>query len=582
MNVSKHNLARLAVYVGLVVATLAVYWQVRGFEFVDYDDGMYVTANPHVQSRLTWDSVKWAFTAHDGYWYPLTWLSHMLDWQLFGAYSGGHHLDSVLIHTIVTLLLFGWLAHATGAIGRSAFVAALFALHPLHVESVAWVAERKDVLYGLFWMLTLWAYVRYVERPDRVRYLILLASYAAGLMAKPMVVTLPLVLVLLDIWPLGRLNVQRSGDIFGWRAAGLWREKIPLFALAGASCIATWWTQYQLGAVVSVQKVGIGLRLTNALISYCRYLGKAIWPANLSVLYPYAREWPLSQTTLAVIALLVVSILAVRQLRSRPYLAVGWFWYLGTLVPVIGIVQVGSTGLADRYTYIPLCGVFISVAWLGHDLARGSRTARFTLSAVGVAIVVACAAVTWQQLHYWRNSVALFERALAVTEDNYMPHYHLGLVLAKQGKLDEAVAQFRQAERLEPDYAPIHYNLGLALALQSKYPEAIAEYSLAVRADSALLVARQGMFQARVAEGIRLAQRGEYAEAGAQFSEALRIDPRSANAHYDLGAALARQGKLGDAISHFEEAVRLDPNLAIARQALDDARGRMARPAVGP
>jgi protein O-mannosyl-transferase len=576
------------VCLALIAVNLIVYASVRHHDFVNFDDDDYVTANPVVLRGLTWHGVAWAFTTeHAVNWHPLTWLSHMLDVQLYGLDAGAHHLTNLLFHIGNTLLLFGLLHRMTGALGRSAFVAGLFAVHPLHVESVAWVAERKDVLSTLFWMLTLWAYIEYVKRPDlrqssRRRYAAVLLFFALGLMAKQMLVTLPLVLLLLDFWPLGRVGIgpNPAGGWApardGWATAGcLVSEKLPLLALAVASSIATFVIHQRGGAVIILSAIPLQLRIENALVSYVVYIGKMLWPAGLAVLYPYPQSLSAWSVAVAFVTLTGISVAVIWAAPRRPYLPVGWFWYLGTLVPVIGLIQVGDQTIADRYTYIPLIGLFIIVAWGAPDLLvrwplRRVVLPKIALPAAACLVILACAITARGQLEYWEDSTTLWTHTLAVTTRNNIAHNNLGATLADQGKTDEAIAHYSEALRIKSDYADAHNNLGVALADQGKFDEAIAHYSEALRI-------KPGYSDAHSNLGIALADQGNLDEAIAQFTEALRINPDSAKAHNNLGVALASQGKLDEAIAQFTEALQVKPDYADARNNLELALARRGK-----
>jgi protein O-mannosyl-transferase len=553
------------VSLALIAANLIVYASVWHHDFVNYDDDQYVTSNPVVLRGLTWHGVSWAFTT--GYavnWHPLTWLSHMLDVQLYGLDPGPHHLTNLLFHIANTLLLLGLLHRMTGALGRSAFVAALFAVHPLHVESVAWVAERKDVLSTLFWILTLWAYVEYVRRPNLYRYGAVLLFFALGLMAKPMLVTLPFVLLLLDFWPLGRMRM-RLNPAGGWAFSGggwdavmdlVW-EKLPLLALAVAASIVTLIVHRQGGAVISLSATPLKLRVANALVSYVVYIGKMLWPVHLAVLYPYAQSIPGWWVAGALLTLVGISVAVIWAGARHPYLPIGWLWYLGTLVPVIGLIQVGDQAMADRYTYVPLIGLFIVVAWGIPDLLAHWPLQRIALPVAAGLVILACAIAARSQLQYWKDSTTLWTRALAVTTGNNIAHNNLAIVLADQGKLDEAIAHYSEALRIKPDYATARNNLGLALADEGKLDEAIAHYSEALRIKPDYADALNNW-------GAALAAEGKLDEAIAHYSEALRIKPDYAGAHNNWGIALASEGKSEEAIAHFSEALRIKPDYADA------------------
>jgi len=597
----------------LIVATLAVFWQVRNHELVNFDDHHYITENPHLQAGLTPKNVIWAFTTtHASNWHPLTWLSHTLDCQLYGLNPSGHHLTSVLLHLANTLLLFLVLRRMTGALWRSGFVAALFALHPLHVESVAWVAERKDVLSTLFWMLTIWAYCRYVSRPVLIRYLLIALFFTLGLMAKPMLVTLPLVLLLLDYWPLGRLQIGGSHSAHNLlvevsdtgkqkksSALRLVLEKFPLFALAAISSVVTLIAQQRGGALGSVDLYPIKIRVANAFISYVSYMGKMIWPHHLTVYYPYPRSaLPIWQAAGAALILICVSIAIMRASRQQPYLSVGWLWYLVTLVPVIGLVQVGTQAMADRYTYVPLIGLFIIIAWGFPDLLEKWRHRRIGLDLLAGAVLLISMICTWKQLHHWRNSITLWQHALSVTQNNYLAHENLGIAFAEQGMFEEAIAQQRKATQIMPNSAEAHNNLAVALAQQGRFTEAVTHYYevLRLRPDTAEAhnnlgnaMVELGKIEAAVDHYLRaiqlepqyaeaynnlgnaLAQQRKLNEAIAHYAQALRIKPTYAKAHNNLGVALARQGRFDEAIARFKKALELQPEYAQARNNLEIA-----------
>jgi Flp pilus assembly protein TadD len=588
------------VSVALIAVNIAVYAPVVHHEFVTWDDPQYLLGNPHVSGGLTGSGVRWAWTS--GYasnWHPLTWWSHMLDVQMYGMSAGPHHVTSLLLHIVNTLLLFGLLHAMTGRLGPSAFVAALFAAHPLHVESVAWVSERKDVLSTLFWMLTVWAYLRYLRRPRLGRYALMAAVFVLGLMAKPMLVTLPFVLLLLDVWPLGRVTLawstpQRS------RVVELVREKLPLIALAAASSIITFVVQRQGGAVAASEALPLGDRVANALVSYMRYIGRMLWPARLAAVYPFSRPLPEWWVVGSLLGFLAMSIAAIRAGRRYPYVAVGWLWYVGTLVPVIGIIQVGSQAMADRYTYVPLVGLFIVVAWGAVDLcARWPYRRQVLAVAAGLAIVV-CSVQARVQVEYWRNSLALWGHTVDVTRDNFIAQNGLGDALASQGRVDEAIAHLSEAVRINPDFPPAQNNLGVELKRQRHLGEAIDHYSQALRTKPDFAEAHNNLANAldeegRTSEaithytealrirpdyaeahnglGVALAKEARLGEAVDHFSAAMRIKPDSVDAYNNLGIALAMQGKREDAIHQFSEALRLSPGNPLARRSLEELAG---------
>jgi Tfp pilus assembly protein PilF len=578
----------LLIVVGLLAITIAVYAPVRHYDFVPIDDPVQVSENPQVTAGLTWPGVVWAFTsARAGYWMPLVWLSHMTDVQLYGLHAGPHHVTNLALHLACTLLLFGLLLRLTGATWRSALVAALFAVHPLHVESVAWITERKDVLSTLFWMLTLWAYVSWTRRHGWGRYALVLALFVLGLMAKPMLVTLPVVMLLLDVWPLGRLRLAGiRGQGSGRRSprspipdpctaaarqgvpAATWRvavfDKVPLFALAGAGAVVAFVTQQQAGAVSNLQVYSLGLRVGNALVSYVAYIGKMFWPARLAVLYPFPDSIPASSVAGAIALLAAVSFVVMRLAARRPYLAVGWLWYLVTLLPVIGFVQVGVQAMADRFTYVPLIGLFIAIAWsLPDPLAARSVTRRVAVPVVAALVVLACAWTARAQVAYWKDGVRLWTRAteLTLNMDAYHAHMSLGAVLRDQGRLDEAASHFSEAVRLNPRSAESHNGLATVLQRQGKMDQAIVHYQEALRLQPALAEVHNNL-------GAVLAQQGRFDEAIVQFSEAARLKPDLELAHVNLALAFARTDRPQDALREFNEVLRINPANEIARRAV--------------
>jgi tetratricopeptide (TPR) repeat protein len=595
----------LLVSLFLVVASFVVYGSVARHDFVNFDDDDYVYENPEVRRGLTQEGFLWAFRSiRENNWHPLTWLSHMVDVHLFGLNAGAHHVVNLLLHILNSLLLYRVLRGMTGAVWRSGMVAALFALHPLHVESVAWVSERKDVLSTLFFMLTLWAYGRYATRPSWFRYVPVFLLLGLGLMAKPMLVTLPFVLLLLDFWPLERFHPWKRMTAAatesvpdegkgrqGTTGLRLILEKLPLFGLVAASSAVTFVAQKEGGAMRLTDVVPVGDRISNALVSYVVYIGKMLWPTRLAVFYPYNEALPWTLWMSAAIALVGISVMVVWASRRWRYLFVGWFWYLGILVPVIGLVQVGSQSMADRYTYVPLIGLFVMAVWGAADIAAGSRRGRTILSASAGILLLSCMVGTWFQVGHWRNSRTLFEHALKVTEDNEVAHNNLGNALEREGSLDEAIAHYQEALRIDPEFAPAHNNLGIVfarkgdpdravahlravlrthpgfapgynnlgkvLADQGKWEEAIALYREALRIHPQFVEAHNNL-------GIALDEQGNGEQAIAHYQTALRIKPDHAEAHNNLGMALADQGKDDEAIAHYEQALRLKPDLADA------------------
>jgi Tfp pilus assembly protein PilF len=559
----ERNRARvLCVYLLLFLATLAVYSPVRHFDFVNFDDPEYVTENNHVRAGLTWEGVVWAFTSSDAEnWFPLTRLSQMADGQFFGLRSGWHHLTNVLLHALGSLLLFAALKRMTGALWRSAFVAFLFALHPLHVESVAWIAERKDVLCAFFWCLTLWCYARYAQRPGVGRYLLVLLGFCCGLMAKPMIVTLPFVLLLLDVWPLRRAN----------RLAILW-EKLPFFALAAAVSLVTYIAQRQGHAIQSFGYLPAGLRIANALVTYIVYIARMFWPAKLAVFYPYSHQLPAWRAVAAGIALAGITFLALRRFRSYPYLAVGWFWYLGTLVPVIGLVQVGGQSSADRYTYLPTVGLAIMLSWGTADLLKRYPRARTVVVVSALVACLACVVLTSIQLRYWANTESLFRRAVSVTTDNYIAHNNLADYYLSKLRNDEARRHVIEALRVQPNYAEAHVNLATILRRAGQTDEAEREYRVALSLQPRNIEGHSGY-------GALLFNQGRANEALREFWEVVQLKPEYAGGHFVLGRMFAALGRTDQAIPEFFEAIRLRPDDADAHHSLGVAllgRGRLS------
>ncbi len=559
----------------LAIGTLAIFSPALFNDFVNYDDPSYVTSNPHIQSGPTPAAVAWAFTTgHASNWHPLTWISHMLDWQLFGKNPMGHHATNILFHVANTLLLFLLLKKMSGAIWRSAFVAALFALHPIHVESVAWVSERKDVLSTFFFLLTLLAYGRYTQtqignlkleignqQSAIVYYLLALSLFALGLMSKPMLVTTPFLLLLLDYWPLNRLA---TGD---WRLAiRPLVEKIPFVALAIISSAITFLVQRKGGAVTSISALPLDSRIGNALVSYVRYLGKTFWPDNLAILYPYppSRHWATSQVVGSVVILITVTVLAIWLARRRKYFLVGWLWFLGTLVPVIGLVQVGIQAMADRYTYIPLIGIFFAAVWWIADATQSKRWQPLVLGTFAALVLVVFAKLTERQIAYWQNSETLFGNAVAVTEKNYLAYNNLGFYLANSGKRDEAIKNYRMAVEIDPTYQDAQNNLGHALAEKDKYAEAIPHYLAALRRNSRHVEVHNNL-------GNALTSLGQIDQGIEHYKIALTNDPTHADAHNNLGIALAMKGKLDEAIEEFHAALKYKTNNASAHSNLGNA-----------
>jgi tetratricopeptide (TPR) repeat protein len=539
-------------------------------EFINFDDDVYVTGNAHVQAGLSFATVAWAFSNIDASnWHPLTWLSHAADFQFFGLNPRGHHLTSVLLHAANAALLLLALHKLTGAFWRSLFVAAIFGLHPLRVESVAWVAERKDVLSTLFGLLALLSYADYAKKsPEKnsrrkIFYALALLFFACSLMSKPMLVTLPFLLLLLDYWPLARIRNSES-RIQNFKKCVM--EKIPFFLLAAASCAVTFIAQKRGGAMDLLAAMPLSARCENAVVSYCRYLLHFFWPEKLSVFYPVVDHWPI-KIVLACAALLAgITAAVIVARRTCPYLLTGWLWFLGTLTPVIGLVAVGEHSMADRYTYFPLIGIVIIIAWGAVELSSRWRFQIIGLSALSAAIIVACIFLTRQNIGYWKDSETLFRRAIAMTGDNYSAHCNLGNALLNQGRLEEALAEFQTAVKLKPGSVENHCNVGVALADLNRVDEAIAEFQKAV-------ALRPGYGPAHHDLGMAFEQKGQLAEATREYELAAKLMPGSAGVHNSLGVAFAKQNQLDKAIEQFQEAVRLDPNFVPAQNNLKMALG---------
>jgi protein O-mannosyl-transferase len=559
--VTHRNRARAVAALLLSAAVILAFWPVLGNGFVNFDDDEYVTANPRVRGGLSLEGLRWAATSGElANWHPLTWISHMCDAQVFGGSPAGHHATSLLLHLVNTLLLFLLLEIATGALGPSAFAAALFGVHPLHVESVAWVAERKDVLSTMFWLLATLAYVSWTRRPGAARYAATVAALAAGLASKPMLVTLPVTLLLLDVWPLGRW-APLAARLGGMRAAAkLVIEKLPLFALSAVSCIVTYAVQRSHGAVGTLAEFSFPTRLANAILSYGTYLVRTVLPVGLAVFYPHpGASISAAEVAVAGLAVAALTALAIRARRRAPYAFVGWLWYLGTLVPVVGLVQVGDQATADRYTYVPLIGIFVAIAFGIPDLLRRTGLSRLPSRALpAAAVVVAVLAVLANaQARTWRDSASLFEHALAVTTRNAVAHNNLALALESRGSADEAAAHYAEAIRIDPRHAKAYNNLGCLLVERGRLDEAVASFSSAVAAAPRFAKAHYNL-------GIALARQGRDAEAIPSFERALEIAPDDSEAHDNYGISLARLGRLDEALTQFAAAVRSDPNNADA------------------
>jgi protein O-mannosyl-transferase len=617
---------------GLAIVTLAIYAQVIGHQFIALDDDLYIKENPMVNRGITLARLSWAFTTfYQANWHPLTWISHMIDSQLFGMNAGGHLLVNALIHVANMLLVFWFLLRTTHARWPSALVAALFALHPLQVESVAWAAERKDTLSTFFGLLSLIAYTRYAKAPSRRWYAWTAIALVLGLMAKPVLVTWPFVMLLLDYWPLDRFRHQtsevggqkangtgqparRNDGGGGWsvvrlpagalaKAGDIVREKIPLFAIAAASCVVTWIAQAHGGAVRTFTDVPIGLRLSNALVSYAKYILLTFWPKDLAVYYTFAPEGiPMWQIIGAVVLLSAITAFCVFQWKTRPYLIVGWLWFMGTLVPVIGLVQVGGQTMADRYFYIPSIGLFIALVFGLADIAKMRRIAPLLNAGIISVVLLVLAALTNAQIHRWRDSVTLFQYTLAVTPPNLPIEYNLGHVVGEQGKYDEAAAHFEKALQIKPDFFDALLNMGVTRARQGRTGEAVEYYQRAIRvqpnsakahAELGVALAKQNRNDAALQElsqalelapndadihtnlGLVFARLGRVQEALDELHQAVWFKPDSAEAHNNLGLVLLASGKARESVPEFQAALRLNPELKVAADNLRRAQAQL-------
>jgi len=609
------------VLVGLAVVTFGIYAQVIGHRFITLDDLSYIEGNPMVNRGVTLRGLAWAFsTFHEANWHPLTWIAHMIDSQLFGTFAGGHLLVNALFHAANTLLLFWLLLRTTHARWSSALVAALFALHPLHVESVAWASELKDTLSTFFGLLSLIAYVRYAEAPSVRRYAWTFITLALGLMAKPMLVTWPFVMLLLDYWPLGRFGVatalsrraahERAVTRIGaprqseaaTMAALVW-EKIPLFVLVAASAVVTSVAQSHGGAVSTFTELPLALRLSNALVSYAKYLLLAFWPNDLAVFYPFPRAGiPAWQIIGAALLSIGITAFCFSQRKIRPYLIVGWLWFLGTLIPVIGLVQVGGQTMADRYFYVPSIGLFIAIVFGLGDIAERRRIAPWIGAAIANVVLLILATLTNAQIHWWTDSVTLLKHTLAVIPPKAEIENHLGLALYRSGQLDEAAVHFEKALQLAPgDHISLYY-MGVCRFYQGRVQEAIeyAKEAIRFQPDTAkahdllgMALAKQNRSEAALDEvrraseldpkdaeirnnlGLALARLGKIPEAIDQFREALQLNPNNAAAHANLGLSLLQSGKVQESIPQFEAALQLNPEFKAAAEGLRQARAQL-------
>jgi len=549
----------------LILFTLIAFWQVRHNDFINLDDDLYITNNSHVQEGLTFKSVYWAFTStKNGQWTPVTFFSHLVDYTFFGLNAGGHHLTNLLFHTMNTLLLFFLLSRMTAAFWQSAFVAAIFALHPLHVESVAWVAERRDVLHSLFLLLTIWVYINYVEKPKWFRHICVLLCFILAVMSKPMAVTLPFILLLLDYWPLGRLRIgKKDQGLKPFIAPSLKaiRQNVPishlliekgsLFSIAVVSSLFTLFSVWGIKSLSSFENLSLIVRIENAAVSYIEYILKMIWPNSLAVLYPYPMTFPIWKVVCTTLLILTITVLVTLGRRKHPYLIVGWFWYLITLLPVIGLLQAGYQSMADRFMYMPMTGLLIMMIYGISDMYKRWPYKRLTLAVLSVSLVITLMVLTRAQVKLWRNSETLFRHTLQVTNNNYFIHNHLGAALFKQGNNQEALIHFKRSLEINPYYADAHCNLGVLLLRQGKYREAIPWFVAALQNKPHSVEALTNL-------GIILGKYGKVKEATDHFSEAIRINPDYEEAYFCQGNLLLEIRKYEEAIHYFNKALRIN------------------------
>ena len=576
------NRSAIGVCLILALGTLALYLPSVRNGFVNIDDNDLIIDNTNVTAGLTVSGVAWALqSGHSSNWHPVTWISHMLDCSLYGLNPAGHHLTSVLFHAANCALLFLVFYRMTGSLWRSAFTGALFAWHPLHVESVAWASERKDVLSTCFWLLTMLAYARYVKESDakspraKLWYGWTLLFFVLGLMSKPMVVTLPCALLLMDYWPLKRgASTSEQPTLWSLPWKRLILEKVPFFLLALAASVATYLVQKKSGAVAALDELPLSVRAGNAVVAYFEYLSKTIWPVNLSAFYPYSSHQSAAIIVTSVVLLAAFSGLFLLVAQRRPYLVTGWFWYLGTLVPTIGLVQVGSQSMADRYMYIPSIGFFALVVWGVSDFLESWRPRRAVLGWAGGLALAACCVATFFQISYWHDSEKLFRHAIESTKDNYIAYNGLGGAFAQEGYPAKARAAYEITVQIKPGYCEGQYNLGTSLLEEGDLEGAVAHLNLALKANRDFVPAHDNL-------GKALLQQGKTQEAMAHLLRAVELQPGYAEAHYNLGTLLFEQGKLDEAIGEFSTAVRLKPHYAQALGNLGIALMRAGRAAEG-
>lgn len=564
-------------WLGLVILTTSVYAQVGQFAFVNFDDPYYVADNPKVQKGLSWETVSWSFsdaTRITNYWVPLTWLSFLIDFELYGPRAGGYHVTNMLLHLASCLLLFRFCRKLDGSVWKSFFVAALFALHPLHVESVAWVTERKDVLSTFFWMLTMLSYFHYVKAPSSARYGATFFLFMAGLMAKPMLVTLPFVLLLLDFWPFTRCSFVRDAapdsiktgtSILPFRHCVL--EKIPFFIAIGIISTVTFWSQEKGGAVKSLSDFPLEVRLGNVMISYVSYIGKAFWPFDLTVIYPHPGKLPGFIVMASFLLLLAATLTVLKKRRTVPWMTTGWFWYVITLLPVSGVVVIGPHAMADRYAYVSMIGIYIIVAWGVPQLVSPWRFRTAGLSLMAATLLLCFQAAAWIQVRYWENSITLFEHALKVAVPNTAVHMNLGNAYFEAERLQDAMRQYFEVIRIDPINHEAVNNVGVIFEKIGKEEKALEWYQKALHLNPAFV-------ESHLHIGFLLEKLGRDELAASRFARVLNLDSRSAEGHFGLGLVLLKKGRLDRSIYHFRQAIEIDPSNADAHNNLGVALAR--------
>lgn len=540
----------LALYIVLVLATLAVYWQVHEFDFINFDDNLLVYENPHI-SRISLDSLRWSFTTtYADLWSPFLWLSFLLDYQLYGLNAGGYHVTNLILHILSVWFLFWLVSRMTGALWPSAFVAAVFALHPLHVESVAWVTERKDVLSAFFWMLTLSLYVWYVEKPVIKRYLLVLFGFVCALMSKSMVVTLPAIMILLDYWPLNRFDTQkRKKNLILWQL----KEKAPFFILSAFFSIMTFYIQYYLPSIrndSSFKPSSLNLQLANAAVSFVNYIEKTFWPHDMAAFYPFPSQIPAPHIIGALLLIIIITVFVTARIKRMPYLFVGWMWFSITILPVIKILQIGKDAMADRYHYIPSIGISLMVAWGISSLIKKEFIRKNILFPSAVAVVVILAALTWNQCGYWKDSISVFNHALNVTKDNYVAHNHMGIALHTEGKIEDALYHYNYTLHINPNYPEAYNNRANVYATMGRYQSALEDFDKSIRLNPEYA----NTYNSR---GIVYARLGQDRQALNDFSKAITLYPEHANAYHNRGINYARLNQLQLAINDFNKAISL-------------------------